>query len=195
MFVQFQSVNPRMSNWNTKFILNSCMNHMIRVSGINHLTLLLVVTMRCICWFLWRAIWTCVSKGCFGNDIFWRAKSCLKGIEDFNLEHRWHHFGEDVLAIYPLNLNRWLNCDPDLTIRPNILENGKVYPHIQITPSRAQLNFPTGIFHVTPTSEYMGAWTCLFMLFQTPLFKETVEPYHFIYLYLLSKGAEGKGRA
>ena len=31
--------------------------------------------------------WGCVSKGCFGGGIFWRAKSNLKGIEDFNLEH------------------------------------------------------------------------------------------------------------
>ena len=30
--------------------------------------------------------WGCVLKGCFEKEIFWRAKSCLKGIEDFNLE-------------------------------------------------------------------------------------------------------------
>ena len=30
----------------------------------------------------------CVLKGCFEKGrIFWRAKSRLKGIEDFNLEH------------------------------------------------------------------------------------------------------------
>jgi hypothetical protein len=29
----------------------------------------------------------CVWKGCFLRGIFWRAKSHLKGIEDFNLEH------------------------------------------------------------------------------------------------------------
>ena len=29
----------------------------------------------------------CVLKGCFERGIVWRAKSRLKGIEDFNLEH------------------------------------------------------------------------------------------------------------
>ena len=33
------------------------------------------------------SIWSCVVKGCFERGIFWRAKSHLKGIEDFNLEH------------------------------------------------------------------------------------------------------------
>ena len=33
-------------------------------------------------------IWGCILKGCFGRGIiFWRAKSRLKGIQDFNLEH------------------------------------------------------------------------------------------------------------
>jgi hypothetical protein len=32
------------------------------------------------------SIWGCVLKGCFERGIFWRAKSHLKGIEDFNLE-------------------------------------------------------------------------------------------------------------
>ena len=32
-------------------------------------------------------VWDCISKGCFGRGMFWRAKSHLKGIEDFNLEH------------------------------------------------------------------------------------------------------------
>ena len=32
-------------------------------------------------------IWGCILKGCFERYIFWRAKSRLKGIEDFNLEH------------------------------------------------------------------------------------------------------------
>ena len=33
------------------------------------------------------SIWDCVLKGCFERGIFLRAKSHLKGIEDFNLEH------------------------------------------------------------------------------------------------------------
>jgi hypothetical protein len=33
------------------------------------------------------SIWSCVLKECFERGIFWKAKSCLKGIEDFNLEH------------------------------------------------------------------------------------------------------------
>ena len=35
------------------------------------------------------SIWGCVLKGCFERGIFWRAKSRLKGIEDFNLE-QWY---------------------------------------------------------------------------------------------------------
>ena len=66
---------------------------------INHLTPLLVVTMPYTCWFLWRANYIENFKWClhfqFGvvfwrailRGIFWRAKSRLKGIEDFNLEH------------------------------------------------------------------------------------------------------------
>ena len=70
---------------------------------INHLTLLLVVTMPYACWFLCRAyyiedfkwhlhfsLWGCVLKGCYERGIFWRPKWRLKGIEDFNLEHRPH---------------------------------------------------------------------------------------------------------
>ena len=65
---------------------------------INHVTPFLVVTMPYACWFLWQAyyiedfnwhlhfqfgvaFWRVVLRG-----IFWRAKLCLKGIEDFNLE-------------------------------------------------------------------------------------------------------------
>ena len=67
---------------------------------LDHLALLLAVTMPYTCWFLWHAnsiegfkwrlqfgIWGCVLKGCFERGIFWRPKSRLKGIEDFNLEH------------------------------------------------------------------------------------------------------------
>ena len=32
-------------------------------------------------------IWGCIMKGCIERGIFWRAKSRLKGIEDFNIEH------------------------------------------------------------------------------------------------------------
>jgi hypothetical protein len=37
------------------------------------------------------SIWGCALKGCFKRGIFWRAKSRLKGIEDFNLEHCTSH--------------------------------------------------------------------------------------------------------
>ena len=33
------------------------------------------------------SIWGCILQGYFERGIFWRAKSSLKGIEDFNLEH------------------------------------------------------------------------------------------------------------
>ena len=33
------------------------------------------------------SIWGCILKGYFERGIFWRTKLCLKGIEDFNLEH------------------------------------------------------------------------------------------------------------
>ena len=33
------------------------------------------------------SIWSCFLKGCFERSIFRRAKSRLKGIVDFNLEH------------------------------------------------------------------------------------------------------------
>jgi hypothetical protein len=35
--------------------------------------------------------WACILKGCFERGIFWRAKSRMKGIEDFNLEHYFIH--------------------------------------------------------------------------------------------------------
>ena len=71
--------------------------------SIHHLTPFLVVAMPYACWFLWRTYhiedfkWQCLHHFQFGVafwkvvlrevDIFWRAKSRLKGIEDFNLEH------------------------------------------------------------------------------------------------------------
>ena len=42
-------------------------------------------------------------KGCFERDIFWRAKSRLKGIEDFNLEH-W----EGDADMHPIS-SAWVN--------------------------------------------------------------------------------------
>ena len=79
-----------------KLILTLCMNYMVHVSvqceelRIDHLILLLVVTMPYVCWLLWRANY---NEGFewrlrfqFGVA-FWRPISRLKGIEDFNLEH------------------------------------------------------------------------------------------------------------
>ena len=68
---------------------------------IDHLTPLLVVTMPNTCWFLWWAycfedfMWRLHLQlgirfeGLFWERyyIFWRAKLCLKGIEDFDLHH------------------------------------------------------------------------------------------------------------
>ena len=52
---------------------------------------LLVLLTSILYWGLhvmsWFSIWGCVLKGCLERVIFWRAKSCLKGIEDYNLEH------------------------------------------------------------------------------------------------------------
>jgi hypothetical protein len=35
------------------------------------------------------SIWCYVLKGYFERSIFWRAKSCLNGIEEFSCEHWW----------------------------------------------------------------------------------------------------------
>jgi hypothetical protein len=90
--------------------MNLCMNHMVHVSNTmwriknqsynstscsdNALHLLVLVVGR-LFWGLQVmssfAIWGCVLKGCFERGIFWRAKSRLKGIEDFNLEHWLGH--------------------------------------------------------------------------------------------------------
>ena len=91
---------------NTKLIQNSCMSYVVYVTSamwdlkINHLTLLLVLTMPYTCWllcwveYIWGlqvmssfSMWDCILKGCFETCIFWRAKLRLKGIADFNLEH------------------------------------------------------------------------------------------------------------
>ena len=53
---------------------------------------LLVLMMGILYWGLQVtssfSIWGCILKGCFERGIFWKAESRLKGIEDFNLEHR-----------------------------------------------------------------------------------------------------------
>jgi hypothetical protein len=82
---------------------------------INHPTLILVLTMPYTCWFLCRAeyienfkltssfsMWGCVLKGNFERRIFWKAKSYLKGVEDFNLEHwwLWSRIANDFLSHY-----------------------------------------------------------------------------------------------
>ena len=82
------------------------MNYMVHVSSrieelkIDHLTPLLVVTIPCSSWFLWRADYVGIS-----NDVFifnlglrFEAKSRLKGgIEDFNLD-AW---GSEVARFSP----------------------------------------------------------------------------------------------
>ena len=95
---------------------------------INHLILLLVVTMPYVCWCLWHA--------CYMEDFKWRlhfqfevvsrevyfekrAKSCLKGIGDFNLEH-WLSIGSSKMLDPTLNTNlnpffpwKWSRYDHD----------------------------------------------------------------------------------
>ena len=104
--VQIQDVNPRIQKWNTKLILNLCMNYMVHVSNTmwriknqpsnstscsDNALHLLVLVMGILYWGLQVtssfSIWGCILKGCFERGIFWRAKSTLKGIKDFNLEH------------------------------------------------------------------------------------------------------------
>ena len=51
------------------------------------------------------SIWGCVLKGCLERGIFWRAKSCLKNIEDFNLEHWFpytHHYNVSNSKCVPI---------------------------------------------------------------------------------------------
>ena len=89
-----------------KFMLNLCMNYMIHVSSTmwriknqpsnstscsDNTLRLLVFVMGKLYWGLQVissfSICGCVLKGCLERGIFWRAKSRLKGIEDFNLKH------------------------------------------------------------------------------------------------------------
>jgi hypothetical protein len=47
------------------------------------------------------SIWGRVLKGCFERGVFWRSKSCLKGIGHFNLEHRYSPISKesDLIAV------------------------------------------------------------------------------------------------
>ena len=49
----------------------------------------------------------CVLKGCFERGIFWRAKSRLKGIENFNLEHWERAFTYVVIWKGQVNGSEW----------------------------------------------------------------------------------------
>jgi hypothetical protein len=82
--VRIQDVIWRIWKWNIKLILNLCMNYSTRYvfsvqceeSRIHHLTLLLVVTMSYLCWFLWWANYVEDSKWrlCFQIGVaFWRV--------------------------------------------------------------------------------------------------------------------------
>ena len=88
----------RNSYWTSAWIIWYVFTIQCEELILNHLTLLLVVTMPYSCWFLWRvdyienfkwclhfAMWHRILKGCFERGRFWRPKSCLKGIEDFNV--------------------------------------------------------------------------------------------------------------
>ena len=52
------------------------------------------------------SMWGCVWKGCFERGIFWRARSCLKGIEDFNLELWAQSTNKLMPTIYCLRLEQ-----------------------------------------------------------------------------------------
>ena len=116
--VWIQDVNLRVQKWNMKLILNLCMNYMVHVSSTmwriknqpsnftsccsdNALCLLVLVVGR-LYWGLQATssflIWDCVLKDCFERGIFWRAKSRLKGIGEFNLEHWWRCPKSNILT-------------------------------------------------------------------------------------------------
>ena len=68
----------------------------------NALSLLVLV----VGWLYWElqvtssfSTWGCVLKGCFARDMFWRAESRLKGIEDF-----------DLIATCSTRSHQQLNC-------------------------------------------------------------------------------------
>ena len=98
--VQIQDFNPRIQKWNTKLILNLCMNYMAHVFNtmwnlrINDQTPFLVVIMS-YCWFLWRAY--CIEdfrwrlhfqSGLRFEGLFWE-RYILKGQIVF--EGHWGH--------------------------------------------------------------------------------------------------------
>ena len=78
--VHVSNIMWRIKNQPSNFI--SCSDNALR---------LLVLVMVTLYWGLQVtssfSIWGFVLKGYFERGIFWRSKSCLKGIEDFNLEH------------------------------------------------------------------------------------------------------------
>ena len=100
-------------------------------SKINHLTLLLVMTVLYACWFLWRANYIKDFKWRlhfqFGiafwrvlfweRCIFWRAKSCLKGIEDFDLQHwyqptKYPFIPDNPSITHPKSIHHYLSRHP-----------------------------------------------------------------------------------
>ena len=99
---------------------------------INHLTLLLVVTMPYACWFLWWADYIEGFKWSlrfqFGVMFWrvvltevlyiWRAKLRLKGIEDFDLEHWLQVFNlkKSLVQKYPLYSQPFKNKGGPITL-------------------------------------------------------------------------------
>ena len=107
---------------------------------INHLTPLLVVTMLYACWFLWWADYIEDFKWRLhfqSRVAFWRVilrevhfkgpKSCLKGIQDFNLEH-WTHWIAPH-ACFP-SWEPWAWNDCRLRITRNALQHKWLYRNI-----------------------------------------------------------------
>ena len=150
--VQIQDVNPRIQNWNTKLILNLCMNYMVYVfstmwriknqpsnftSCNDNAPHLLVLVTSILYWGLQAtssfSIWGCVLKGCFERGLFWRATSRLKGIEDFNLEHcPPQHYSSWLLLLTLI----WSCSLPQINVLIRVMSNaviGEVFGHNQLT--------------------------------------------------------------
>ena len=98
--------NPRIWKWNTKLILDLCINYMVHVFSVmwriknqpsnftscsDNALRLLVLVAGIVYWGFQVIVFIfnlgCIVKGCFKRGLFWRPKSRLKGIEDFNLKH------------------------------------------------------------------------------------------------------------
>ena len=141
---------------------------------IDHLTLLLVVTMPYACRFLvvgilyWGlqvtysfSIRGCVLKGCFERGIiFWRTKSHLRGIEDFNLEH-WPlgpSFLSDITQDGGSYLLRY-GC-PDFL--PNTLIS-----HKTLVPATSLVVFHESITFIL--SQTRGGWKLIIYASEMPL--------------------------